>query len=84
MNFASFRLGGGGRGGLNLTLIRNLVIPFPSLSEQIAIARALDDMDAELAALEQRLAKTRDLKQAMMQELLTGKTRLITPEAVHV
>jgi type I restriction enzyme S subunit len=34
-------------------------------------------MDAELAASEQRLAKARDLKQGMMQELLTGRTRLI-------
>lgn len=46
-------------------------------SEQTAIAEVLSDMDAELAALEQRRVKTRDLKQAMMQELLTGRTRLI-------
>jgi type I restriction enzyme S subunit len=46
-------------------------------AEQTAIAAVLSDMDAELAALEQRLAKTRALKQAMMQELLTGKTRLV-------
>lgn len=46
-------------------------------SEQIAIATVLSDMDAELAALEQRLAKTRTLKQGMMQELLTGRTRLV-------
>ena len=38
-------------------------------------------MDAEIEALEQRRDKTADLKQAMMQELLTGKTRLVTPEA---
>ena len=43
----------------------------------------LADMDAELVALEQRLAKTRDLKQAMMQELLTGKTRLLSPQEAH-
>jgi type I restriction enzyme S subunit len=55
----------------------------PSLAEQTAIATVLADMDAELTALEQRLAKTRDLKQAMMQELLTGKTRLVTSEAPH-
>ena len=42
-----------------------------------AIAEVLSDMDAELAALEQRRAKTRALKQGMMQELLTGRTRLI-------
>lgn len=49
----------------------------PSLPEQTAITAVLSDMDAELAALEQRLAKTRALKQGMMQELLTGRTRLL-------
>ncbi|MEE4148870.1 restriction endonuclease subunit S [Pseudomonas viridiflava] len=45
--------------------------------EQTAIAAVLSDMDAELDVLEQRLAKTRTLKQGMMQELLTGRTRLL-------
>ena len=45
--------------------------------EQTAIAEVLSEMDAELAALEQRREKTRALKQAMMQELLTGRTRLV-------
>lgn len=49
----------------------------PNLPEQTAIAEVLSDMDAELAALEQRRDKTRALKQAMMQELLTGKIRLV-------
>ncbi|RMO83233.1 hypothetical protein ALQ33_01604 [Pseudomonas syringae pv. philadelphi] len=49
----------------------------PRMPEQKAIAALLSDMDAELAALEQRLAKTRVLKQGMMQELLTGRTRLL-------
>jgi type I restriction enzyme S subunit len=49
----------------------------PRLEEQTAIAEVLSDMDAEIAALERRLAKTRALKQGMMQELLTGKTRLV-------
>ncbi len=44
--------------------------------EQTAIAEVLTEMDAELAALAQRREKTRALKQAMMQELLTGRTRL--------
>jgi type I restriction enzyme S subunit len=54
-------------------------IPFsmPPLPEQTAIAGVLGDMDAELAGLEQRREKTRALKQAMMQELLTGRTRLV-------
>ena len=48
-----------------------------SLEEQTAVAEVLTEMDTELAALTQRREKTRALKQAMMQELLTGKTRLI-------
>jgi type I restriction enzyme, S subunit len=55
----------------------NLEIPFPEYEEQAAIAEVLLDMDAEIGALEQRREKTRALKQAMMQELLTGRTRLI-------
>lgn len=52
---------------------------FPSYEEQTAIATILSDMDAEIQALEQRLGKTRQIKQGMMQELLTGKTRLMQP-----
>ena len=52
-------------------------LPCPPLPEQHAIATVLSDMDAELTAIEQRLAKTRALKQGMMQELLTGRTRLV-------
>ena len=48
-----------------------------SKHEQTAIATILSDMDEELQALEQRLGKTRQIKQGMMQELLTGKTRLL-------
>jgi type I restriction enzyme S subunit len=54
-----------------------LEIPIPPVPEQTAIAEVLSDMDSELLALEQRRDKTRDLKQAMMQELLTGRTRLL-------
>jgi type I restriction enzyme S subunit len=49
----------------------------PTKDEQAAIAAVLADMDAEIAALEQRRTKTRDIKQGMMQELLTGRTRLV-------
>lgn len=51
---------------------------FPTKAEQQAIATVLSDMDAEIVALEQRRDKTRALKQGMMQELLTGKTRLLS------
>ena len=75
--------GDGGRGGLNLMIIGSLIIPFPSFSEQRKIAFILSDMDAEITALEAHRDKTRNLKQAMMQELLTGRTRLVKPEVAH-
>jgi type I restriction enzyme S subunit len=52
-------------------------VRLPPLPEQTAIAAVLSDMDAELAALEVRRDKTRALKQGMMQELLTGRIRLV-------
>ncbi|WP_339732243.1 restriction endonuclease subunit S [uncultured Pseudomonas sp.] len=59
-------------------LVRKLPISVPpTTEEQAAIAGVLSDMDTELAALEQRLAKNHALKQGMMQELLTGRTRLL-------
>jgi type I restriction enzyme S subunit len=57
-------------------VVKNFEVLTPSLDEQTAIARVLSDMDAEIAALEARLAKTRALKKAMMQALLTGRVRL--------
>jgi len=65
------------RYNLSKAAFLDLLIPFPEYSEQVEIAELLSDMDAELSSLLQRLEKTRDLKQAMMQELLTGRTRLI-------
>lgn len=62
---------------LNKELLKIVEVDLPSLPEQNAIAAVLSDMDAELDTLEQRLAKTRALKQGMMQELLTGRTRLV-------
>lgn len=58
-------------------VVKNFEVRLPRVPEQAAIAEVLTDMDAELAALEERREKTRALKQGMMQELLTGKTRLI-------
>lgn len=68
----------------NLSKQAFLAIPIllPSLEEQTAIAAVLLDMDAEIAGLEQRRDKTRLLKQGMMQELLTGRIRLVPSEAV--
>ena len=53
-----------------------ILIP-PSLEEQTAIANVLSDMDTEISALETKLAKYRTLKTGMMQQLLTGKIRLV-------
>lgn len=61
---------------LGTTFFTSAWMRLPSLDEQLSIAAVLSDMDAEIAALEARLEKTRALKQAMMQELLTGRTRL--------
>ena len=49
---------------------------FPTVPEQTTIATILSDTDAEIAALEAKLAKARQIKQGMMQELLTGRIRL--------
>jgi len=59
--------------------LNSFEIPFPKPEEQTQIAQILTDMDTELEALEQKLAKYRMLKQGMMQTLLTGKTRLVKP-----
>ena len=67
----------------NRAHIAGVEMPLPSVAEQTAIATVLADMDAEIAALEARCDKMRDLKRAMMQELLTGKTRLVQPEVAH-
>jgi len=66
--------------GISTTALKALPFPLLPMREQSEIVAALADMDKELMALEQRLAKTRDLKQGMMQELLTGRTRLISQE----
>ena len=64
--------------GLSVSKILNLELTVPpTKTEQTAIAEVLSDMDAELAALERRRDKTSLLKQAMMQELLTGRIRLL-------
>ena len=57
--------------------VSRYLLPVPSESEQRAIASVLSDMDAEIAALKQRRDKTRAIKQGMMQQLLTGRVRLV-------
>ncbi|MGU5686364.1 restriction endonuclease subunit S [Aeromonas allosaccharophila] len=67
----------GSQMNLNTELINGTLVLLPLNSEeQTAIATILSDMDSELTALEQKLAKVRSLKQGMMQQLLTGRIRL--------
>lgn len=71
----------GSQMNLNTDLINGTYVAVPKdKTEQTAIATILSDMDEEIQALEQRLGKTRQIKQGMMQELLTGKTRLMQPQ----
>ncbi len=63
--------------GISKTNITKITMSVPSMPEQTAIAAILSDMDAEIFVLESRLAKARQLKQGMMQELLTGRIRLV-------
>ena len=74
-------LASGTRAKLNKSEMNKIKVRVPAdLPEQTAIAAVLSDMDAELAALEQLRDKTRVLKQGMMQELLTGRTRLVSTQ----
>lgn len=66
-----------GQPGINGNEYARLEIPLPSVDEQKAIVEMLSDMDAEIQALEHRRSKIAELKQGMMQELLTGRTRLV-------
>ena len=67
----------GGQPNLSCDIIKSIEVTLPHITEQTAIAQILSDMDAEIEALEQKLNKYRQIKQGMMQELLTGKTRLV-------
>ena len=68
---------GSTRARTSVSKLRKTGILFPSKEEQIAIATVLYNMDSEIEALEQKLAKYRQVKQGMMQQLLTGKIRLV-------
>jgi type I restriction enzyme S subunit len=77
-NFVDFALESTGVPQLTAPQISKYAIALPpTKTEQTAIAAILTDMDAEITALEEKLAKARQLKQGMMQELLTGRIRLV-------
>jgi type I restriction enzyme S subunit len=65
---------------ISLKQVRETEILAPPVDEQRAICEALDDADTDLAALRHRLVKARAVKQGMMQQLLTGRTRLPVSE----
>ena len=71
---------GGAQATVTIADIRNFSIPTPSKEERVAITALLFDMDNEIEALEQKLDKTRQLKQGMMQQLLSGSIRLMHKE----
>ena len=67
---------------ISASALSQIFIKLPPKAEQDAIATVLSDIDAELEALQQRRTKIAAIKQAMMQELLTGRTRLVEPQPV--
>ncbi len=73
----------GAQANLNKGMVQAFQFALPPVPEQTAIAAVLSDMDAEIAELEAQLAKTRALKQGMMQQLLAGKIRLVKPSNQH-
>lgn len=74
----------GSHQNLILEDIRKLIVPMPLQNERSAITSLLRDIDDEIFELQRRYIKTENIKQAMMQELLTGKTRLVATEAACV
>ncbi|WP_431026513.1 restriction endonuclease subunit S [Klebsiella pneumoniae] len=69
-------MSGSTRSSVGMNVLKEILVVKISIEEQISIAAILSDMDAELKALEQKLAKFRAIKQGMMQQLLTGRIRL--------
>lgn len=67
--------------GISLPDLKKMEFQLPTIEEQTAIAAILSDLDAELAFLESKLTKARRIKQGMMQELLTGRIRLVQSTA---
>src|ERR1051326_2688586 len=68
---------GSGLRNMSKAALGAIEVPQPELVEQTAIAAVLSDLDAELAVVEAKLAKARALRQGMMQDLLTGRIRLV-------
>ena len=71
------------RGSLRWPVFSKIHVTLPPIAEQVAIAAVLNDVEIEIAALEKRRDKTRSIKQGMMQQLLTGRVRLVKPNAIE-
>lgn len=84
-DYISLLLAGSSINNLRPKDVEEMKFAFPSSYEQSAIAQILSDMDEEIQTLQTRLSKTQQIKQGMMQQLLTGKVRLIKPskEVIH-
>ena len=65
------------RGSLRWPAFSKIHVTLPPIDEQVAIVAVLNDVETEIAALEKRRDKTRSIKQGMMQQLLTGRVRLL-------
>ena len=68
------------RGSLRWSAFSKIHVTLPSIDEQVAIVAVLNDVETEITVLEKRRDKTRAIKQGMMQQLLTGRVRLVKSE----
>jgi len=75
--YISSKLDGGIQKFISLGVLRSLEVPFPNVETQVHIAQVLTDIDYEIETLQNKLAKYKQLKQGLMQNLLTGKIRLV-------
>ena len=71
---------GGAQATVTVEDIRDFTMPYPKLKERETIAQVLSDMDSEIEQLEKKLVKYQQIKQGMMQELLTGRIRLVNAD----
>lgn len=78
----SMSTGDGGRGGLNLSILKAIRLQLPTISEQKKIASVLTNADKEIEVLQQQLSDLKQEKKALMQQLLTGKRRVTVDDEV--
>ncbi len=79
----SMSTGDGGRGGLNLSILKSVKLLIPFLEEQQKIATVLTNADQEIDLLKQQLADLQQEKKALMQVLLTGKKRVVVEDSIE-